>query len=168
MNQPIDYKTLTGREKKRVTDNYNGQKSMARKRGIEWQFTRDTWLEWWGADYHQRGQGRGKLCCARKNDTGPYSPDNCIKLTHEENSRQMQARKRLPDYEPPAVRYPYIPMKKRKGIPRNLYRSQPVQTPYGRFDSIKAALEALNLDYHSFRSLCDRDPNNYYKLPRDF
>ena len=66
---------------------YHDQKAAAKKRGIEWQFTYTVWLEWWGDDFASRGKGRGKLCMARKNDTGPYHPDNVFKCLYEENTR---------------------------------------------------------------------------------
>jgi len=64
---------------------YHSQKTTAKCRGIDWQFTYDTWIEWWGNDIINRGKGPGKLCMARKGDTGPYHPDNVYKITHSEN-----------------------------------------------------------------------------------
>lgn len=158
----IDYASLDRLSRKRVTDNYNGQKSMAKKRGIEWQFTKWTWLQWWGDDYHRRGQGRGKLCCARINDEGPYSPENCIKLTHEENSRQARIRYR--EGYRSNTRSVYIPFEQRRHLPRELYRARSIHTPYGDFPSLKAAMTALNITDHQLRCLRRDDPANYYLI----
>lgn len=161
----IDIKLLKGLERKRVIDNYNGQKSMAKKRGIEWQFTRDTWLAWWGDDYALRGQGRGKLCCARINDQGPYSPENCIKLTHEQNSRECQARRREQGYIR-SENSVYIPASRRKGLPRELYRAKPMHTPMGDFASMSKACLGLGLNSDQLRAAMKKDPGNFYLLDK--
>ena len=71
-----------------MKDKYYTQKSGANARGIEWHFTYETWLEWWGDDIHNRGNKSGQLVMARKGDTGPYHPDNVIKITANENHSQ--------------------------------------------------------------------------------
>lgn len=58
---------------------YKSQKSRAKSRGIEWQFTFDSWLEWWGEDIHRRGVGTSQLCMQRVADSGPYAPWNVRK-----------------------------------------------------------------------------------------
>jgi len=65
---------------------YFEQLQHAKERGILWNFTLESWMAWWGDDYEMRGRGKGKLQMCRKGDTGPYSPENTIKLTHERNS----------------------------------------------------------------------------------
>lgn len=70
---------------------YNSQKCAAGKRGIDWQFTYETWLAWWGDDIVNRGRCLGQLCMARYNDTGPYHPDNVKKITHADNVREALA-----------------------------------------------------------------------------
>lgn len=69
---------------------YGIQRCHAIKRGIEWCFTFETWLEWWGDDIANRGRGSGKLVMARYNDTGPYHPNNVRKATHNENSKEVK------------------------------------------------------------------------------
>jgi hypothetical protein len=54
-------------------------------RNIEWQFTYDTWVEWWGEDINKRGPYKGQLVMARNGDVGPYAPDNVRKATCTEN-----------------------------------------------------------------------------------
>ena len=65
---------------------YNQQKGNAKYRSIEWDFTYESWIEWWGDDIIRRGTKSDSLCMCRKNDTGPYSPDNTFKDTMRANS----------------------------------------------------------------------------------
>lgn len=65
---------------------YQVHRHNAKTRGIDWNFTYDTWIEWWGEDVVNRGHSKGKLVMARNGDTGPYSPENCQKLTHGQNA----------------------------------------------------------------------------------
>jgi hypothetical protein len=64
---------------------YTEQKRRAGTRGIEWQFSFETWLDWWGPDIELRGRKKGQLVMARTGDIGPYSPDNVRKATAEGN-----------------------------------------------------------------------------------
>ena len=66
---------------------YHVQKCGAKRRGIEWQFTFESWVEWWednlGFNWvKERGKHRGQYQMARKGDKGPYSPQNaeCLKV----------------------------------------------------------------------------------------
>tara|TARA_R110002012_G_scaffold265740_1_gene449148 strand:- start:1374 stop:2111 length:738 start_codon:yes stop_codon:yes gene_type:complete len=68
--------------------NYNGQKSMALKRGIAWEFNSfEEWLLWWlqTGKFDQRGVTNEHYQMCRYNDTGPYSPSNCYCATGKEN-----------------------------------------------------------------------------------
>lgn len=58
--------------------NYHGQKSMAKKRKVEWQFNFHTWIKWWidTGHFHERGVRNDQYQMCRKDDRGPYSPDN--------------------------------------------------------------------------------------------
>lgn len=64
---------------------YFEQKKNAKQRNIEWQFTFDEWITWWGDDIVNRGCLKGQLVMARNGDTGPYHPDNVRKATCGEN-----------------------------------------------------------------------------------
>jgi hypothetical protein len=75
---------------------YHRQKDGARRRNIDWQFTYDTWIEWWGSDIVYRGKGPGKLVMSRNGDTGPYSIENCKKITHSQNCSDGQKGKPKP------------------------------------------------------------------------
>jgi hypothetical protein len=72
--------------KDKLKEAYRTQRNRAKYRSIDWQFTYEEWIAWWGDDITKRGKGKGKLCMARFNDTGAYHPNNCRKATHEENA----------------------------------------------------------------------------------
>lgn len=65
---------------------YFSQKNGAKARGIEWQFTFETWVEWWGDDLDERGALRHNLQMQRVADSGPYHPDNVRKGTPQKNA----------------------------------------------------------------------------------
>ena len=79
---------LTPRQK------YWMQKVSADKRNIEWQFTFEEWYGWWGEDFDLRGCKKGQLVMARKNDLGPYHPDNVYKQECGANVSDMRKRVR--------------------------------------------------------------------------
>jgi hypothetical protein len=64
---------------------YNRQRYDAKIRGIDWQFTFESWINWWGEDIALRGNKTGQLVMARNGDTGPYHPDNVRKITCNQN-----------------------------------------------------------------------------------
>lgn len=64
---------------------YNQQRLQAKQRNIEWLFTLESWLEFWGEKLEFRGIRHNDLCCGRHEDIGPYSPENCYITTNEEN-----------------------------------------------------------------------------------
>lgn len=67
---------------------YWQQKTNARRRGIAWEFTFDSWWQFWqdSGKWEQRGDQTGMYCMGRKGDTGPYSPQNCEVMLFERNS----------------------------------------------------------------------------------
>ena len=67
---------------------YKDQRLNAGYRGIDWQFTFDEWVNWWGSDIEKRGRLKGQLVMARYNDVGPYHPDNVRKATAEDNVKE--------------------------------------------------------------------------------
>lgn len=72
---------------------YQSQKLSASKRNIEWCFTYESWLDWWGDDIINRGCRKGQLVMARHNDVGPYHPNNVRKATSSENNSESSVRK---------------------------------------------------------------------------
>ena len=69
-----------------LCNRYNTQRQHAKRRGIDWHFTVDTWIDWWGDDIKNRGNKSGQLCMSRYNDSGPYHPDNVRKATVNDNA----------------------------------------------------------------------------------
>lgn len=74
-------------ERQQLKAAYFGQKSAAARRGIEWKFTFETWLAFWGDDITRRGPRHDQLCMQRFGDSGPYSPDNVKKGYAMENAK---------------------------------------------------------------------------------
>lgn len=73
---------------------FNTQKSTAAQRGIEWQFTFEEWMCFWGDDIDRRGTGHDKLCMQRFHDKGPYHPLNVKKGYAMENAKTAGVLKR--------------------------------------------------------------------------
>jgi hypothetical protein len=67
---------------------YTRQRANARRRGLEWRFTFETWWEVWEASgkWQQRGMGKDKYCMSRRGDKGPYSPENVVIIPFNANS----------------------------------------------------------------------------------
>ena len=82
-----------GRPKIPYSGEYRAQKQNARRRGILFEFDYQSWVDWWGDDIVNRGRGREKLVMARYNDSGPYHPDNVLKMLGFENVRDGNAGK---------------------------------------------------------------------------
>jgi len=68
---------------------YIRQRANAKRRTIPWEFTFETWWKLWeeSGKWDQRGTRRGDYCMGRKNDQGPYHPDNCVIIPFGQNSR---------------------------------------------------------------------------------
>ena len=64
---------------------YQNAKNCALERNIDWQFTYESWIEWWGNDIVNRGPYKGQLVMARNEDSGPYHPDNVYKSITSDN-----------------------------------------------------------------------------------
>lgn len=66
-------------------NNYWNAYKCAKQRNIDWNFTYQSWIDWWGDDIANRGCRSGQLVMARNGDIGPYHPDNVSKKTCNEN-----------------------------------------------------------------------------------
>ena len=66
---------------------FNDQRSVARARGIIWEFTFEEWFAVWEQSGHlaERGRNKGQYNMCRFNDIGPYSADNVFIDTHVNN-----------------------------------------------------------------------------------
>jgi len=82
--------------KKPYNNQYIAQKANAKYRNIDWQFTYDEWIEWWGEDITNRGRKNGQLVMARHNDSGAYHPNNVRKALVCENSSEANKGKLRP------------------------------------------------------------------------
>lgn len=73
---------------------YSVQRRQAAQRKITWEFTFESWVDWWESSGHweDRGDERGKYCMSRYGDVGPYSPTNCYCNLFEENAREVYDR----------------------------------------------------------------------------
>lgn len=71
---------------------------MAKVRGIEWQLTFEEWWDIWeqSGKYEQRGRGAGKYCMSRIGDVGPYSVNNVVIKTIDDNNREAKLGKPRP------------------------------------------------------------------------
>lgn len=66
---------------------YDSQKYAAKKRGIGWEFSFDSWLDVWDSSrhLHERGQLPHQFCMSRIGDVGPYADWNVEIKTNREN-----------------------------------------------------------------------------------
>lgn len=72
-----------------MIEKYERQRYNALYRGIPWEFTYETWLEWWKSTgkLAERGRKSHEYCMCRIGDSGPYSPDNVFCATNADNNR---------------------------------------------------------------------------------
>lgn len=137
---------------------YRVQKSNAQQRGIEWQFTYDEWINWWGDDIVCRGKRTGQLVMARLGDIGPYSPDNCVKKTCNENVKEGLKQRNNQD---PAGRLSQSHIEKIRSAPKAY---KPIMTPYGSFKSITEASRHPQLNLKRIYTGLKKFPENYFYI----
>lgn len=72
---------------------YAWQRSAAKRRGIEWCFTFESWLAVWVASgrFDERGRAGDSFVMARNGDTGPYAANNVRIIRMRENSSETHA-----------------------------------------------------------------------------
>jgi hypothetical protein len=121
-----------------IREYYWTQKHHAKDRGIDWQFTFDTWRDWWGDDIAKRGSKKGCLVMARHNDIGPYHPDNVRKATVEENISEGQI--------------------------GNANAAKLIKTPKGIFNSRIEAAKAYGVNVCTIRKRLNKYPADYHYL----
>lgn len=63
------------------------QKAGAKRRGIAWEFTFESWWAMWEASgkWTQRGNRPGQFCMGRFGDVGPYAVANCEIIEFKKN-----------------------------------------------------------------------------------
>lgn len=71
---------------------YRFQQNAARRRGIEWEFTFDSWWKVWedSGKWDERGQLAHQFCMCRIKDRGPYSPNNVYIDTTSSNAKEVR------------------------------------------------------------------------------
>jgi len=149
--------------RKQLMVKYHNARSCAMQRKIEWQFTFDTWVEWWGDDIINRGPYKGQLVMARYGDQGPYHPDNVRKATSGENVIEAHKDKVIDN----KTRAKMSIAKKGKTM---TYKSginpvcKPVQTPIGVFDSRDSAARAYSITHNGLYYRMKIKPTEYYYI----
>jgi len=75
---------------------WNDQKKSAIKRGVGWDFTFESWSQWWetnlGPDWFiLRGHHTGQYVMARNGDKGPYTRGNvrCVRVEDNHNEYNL-------------------------------------------------------------------------------
>jgi hypothetical protein len=129
---------------------YNEQKSRANGRKIEWQFTFESWIQWWGDDFINRGLGNDQLVMCRKGDLGPYHPDNCYKASQSQNAKDASLTKKFKLGR-------IVTVEKRK---------IPVQTPNGKFNSILEAANYYSVHPSTILKRIKNHSTEYYRLEK--
>jgi len=143
-----------------IRDKFRNQRKSAAVRGIEWQFTYEEWLAWWGEDFVNRGRYRGQLVMARINDTGPYHPDNVFKCKAEDNTRDGIQQRKPFNHSIEAKQKISIKAKDRNYD----HLKKCVVTPYGEFNSVTEAMKITKKDiYYYMRT----QPNLYFHKHQD-
>lgn len=117
---------------------YYTQKHHAKDRNIDWHFTYDSWLAWWGDDITLRGCQKGQLVMARHGDCGPYHSDNVRKATCEENIKEAKVGNQL--------------------------AAKLIKTPLGVFDSRNAAAKTHRVNVSTIRQRLIKLPEDYFYL----
>jgi len=56
---------------------YDRHRQRAKRRGIAWEFTFDSWWAMWEPHFDKMGQTPDSMHMCRTNDEGAYSPSNC-------------------------------------------------------------------------------------------
>ena len=84
---------------KPYNNEYHNHKSRSKRRDIDWQFTYDTWITWWGEDIVKRGRNAGQLVMGRIGDKGPYHPINVYKTTVQQNVKDRDDTIRVASYK---------------------------------------------------------------------
>tara|TARA_R110002126_G_C10455223_1_gene499884 strand:+ start:114 stop:875 length:762 start_codon:yes stop_codon:yes gene_type:complete len=126
--------------------NYNAQKSMAKKRGISWEFNSfEEWITWWlqTGKFDQRGVTNECYQMCRIGDAGPYSPSNVYCDTGKQN-KDLYWHNNAKQHD--------------------TKRKKPIKTPFGLFDSRTGAASAHNITLPGLAGRIKRHPTEYYDI----
>jgi len=141
---------------------FQAHRDNSRRRHIEFLFDAITWWEWWQTDnrWANRGMGADKFVMSRKNDTGPYSPENVLCITHRENMAQISYKTRSEGQKrawanPAHKKTPLF--NTGDGHPC----SKAVMTPHGRFGSARQAAFELGMNPRTAQRWAGRRINGW-------
>lgn len=142
---------------KEMRSAFNDHRNNAKKRGIDFLFTIEEWCEWWGDYFPLRGNRKGKLVMARKDDSGPYAKDNVFLTRHEENSgplmrlevRREAARKGWEAFKAAGKLHQFATMTGALN-----HRSRAVLAGGKLYDTITQAAKALGVPRSTLASWC--------------
>ena len=167
-------KNLTKSELRLARRRYNDQKSACRSRvdingnPIRMLLTFDEWLTIWlqSGHYHERGRKIGQYCMSRKNDVGHYEVNNVV--IKQFNNNVAEARTGKPQT---ALQRQNL-LKAITGVPKSQehrrkiseFRSIPIQTPEGQFNSILAASKHYNKHTKWVQDQLKKNPTQFYRL----
>jgi len=85
---------MTELETKKAKRKWWDQRQSARRRGIDWDFPFEDWLQFWinSGHWHERGiRTKGSYVMSRFGDKGPYRIDNVEIKTNAENVSEASA-----------------------------------------------------------------------------
>ena len=140
---------------------YANQRHSSTNRGIPFQFTFEEWSAWWltGGYWSRRGRKAGQFQMGRKDNRGPFSPDNVVCIAKEEKQQSQLAAWWALSPEKRAERA------KKGGLARSgekHWRATPVVTPLGTFATITEAAKAHGISQSRGSHLAKEKRNGWY------
>jgi len=145
---------LTEQQQKKIGTAFQQQIRDSRVRNIEFKFTYEEWINWWGVDILKKGRKSGQLVMARYKDQGCYEPTNCYKSTC--NANVSLKHKGETHYWSPKAREAMSKTHKGRLVP---WVEKPFMTPQGLFKSKAEAHRQLGLDMSYYMRT---RPTQYY------
>jgi hypothetical protein len=161
---------------------YKQQMGSAQKRGIDWQFTFETWYDLWisSGHYNQMGNKKGQYCMARTNDSGPYSVSNVRITTTEDNHKEAVKHTRqhtsiehqIGRYSHPkgqpswnkGLTYDATPRQRTHLSKVHKANQKSVMTPQGMFESIEVAANTIGMNRETARNWANKNKNGWTLL----
>jgi hypothetical protein len=179
---PMIHPQLTGyglmeNQQRRIRTAFLQQRRDSKARGIEFKFTYDDWINWWGEDILHRGISSGdKLVMARYGDIGCYEPNNCYKSTSSDNVRLSSLRatpyKRTLKHRENVSRVhkgKIITLEHRQAISTKLkgkqtHNAKKIITPIGEFASRRQAAKHYNVSPTAIGHWLKTKPQEFYYI----
>ena len=126
---------------------YNSQRSTSKCRNIPFLLTFEEWYDWWLSNGIDKNQlmvpfTKQTFCMCRYGDKGPYSLNNIYCDTVSNNTKIM----------------------KRNNTGNYGACSKPIQTPKGKFNSLKQSAEYYQVNISTIHRWLKSKPNDFYYL----